>query len=195
MDIPQDTPPPSPETATKAKAMSIIGALGALYPEARNMLTDERRRSLGRLVYRHAALYGQLFQVIEVSKVRAAFDALGAKDDGEDPNRFETEVLQARLARVAHLSAVSTALRTLADRLDDEALHVGASTALPAILALELARVIAKSNETFRGAIAPVLDGFSAMTVSARRALAAAREGDAAAADPGSTQAEPSEEA
>jgi hypothetical protein len=67
----------------------------------------------------------------------------------------------------------------LADRLDDEALHLGAETATPALLALELARVLAKSNASFRGSIAPVLDALSAMTLAARNALAAARESEA----------------
>ncbi len=71
----------------------------------------------------------------------------------------------------------------LADRLDDEALHLGAETATPALLALELARVLAKSNASFRGSIAPVLDALSAMTLAARNALAAARESEGEARD------------
>jgi len=185
MDDPKDTTPEATEAARRAQALGLLASLAALYPEARNMLRDERRRTLGRLVYRDAALYAQLFDVIEGSQIRAAFDALGAVDDGEDPQRFETEVLRARLQRVGHLSAVSTDLRKLADRLDDEALHLGAATATPALLALELARVLAKSNATFQGSIAPVLDALSAMTLAARNALAAAREDDAkAAAEP-----------
>ncbi len=147
------------------------------------------RRTLGRLVYRDTALYARLFDIIEGSQICGAFDALGAKDNGEDPQRFETEVLRARLQWVDHLSEVSTGLRFLADRLDDEALHVGAETALPALLALELARVLAKSNATFRGAIAPVLDELSAMTLAARNALAAARENNTKApAEPKPTE-------
>ncbi len=179
MDDPKEMTPKAVEAARQEQAHSLIGSIAELYPEARHMQSDERRRTLGRLVYRDAALYARLFDVIEGSQIRAAFDALGAEDNGEDPQRFETEVLRTRLQRVGHLSEVSKGLRALADRLDDEALHVGAETAMPALLALELARVLAKSNATFRGAIAPVLDELSAMTQAARNALAAARETDA----------------
>jgi len=179
MTDPKAKTPEAAEAARREQAQALLASLSALYPEARNMLSDERRRSLGRLVYRDADLYAQLFDVIDGSKIRAAFDALGAEDNGDDPERFETEVLRARLRRVGHLSAVSTGLRALADRLDDEALHLGAETATPALLALELARVLAKSNASFRGSIAPVLDALSAMTLAARNALAAARESEA----------------
>jgi len=181
----QSSPSPkAPEGADRhTQALARVAEVKALYPEARSLMDEERSRSLGRLVYRDATLYAQLFDTIDGSSIRAAFDALGAHDQGDDPSRFETDVLRARLQQVAGLSSVSKSLRELADLLDDEALQVGADTAVPALMALELARVLARNNAEFRGKIAPVLNALGAMTAAARQALAANRAAESAAAE------------
>lgn len=179
MKKPASAPAPVPsEEALHAQGVGHVEALEALFQDARSMMAEHRRRSPGRLVYRDAELYEALFGVIEGSRVRAAFDALGAQDQGTDPDRFETELLRAKLARVSRHSGLSQRLRALADRLDDEAMLTGEEVALPSLMALEMARVLAKGNEEFRAKVAPVLNALSAMTAPARKAAAAAKAAD-----------------
>lgn len=125
MKKPVSSPAAPSEEALHAQGLEHVEALEGMLKGARSMMTEHRRRSAGRLVYRDAKLYGELLGVIEGSRVRAAFDALGAQDQGTDPRRFETELLRSKLARVERLSGVSQRLRALADRLDDEAMLSG----------------------------------------------------------------------
>ncbi len=94
MKKPVSSPAAPSEEALHAQGLEHVEALEGMFKGARSMMTEHRRRSAGRLVYRDAKLYGELFGVIEGSRVRAAFDALGAQDQGTDPERFETELLR-----------------------------------------------------------------------------------------------------
>lgn len=167
------------------KTVAHIAAIKSLWSGATRLQEAERKRSPGRNLTVLGAPLAQLFGVLRTHpQVAKAFDVLGDQDDGEDPERFEVELLELRLFRVQAERRVADALGDLARHLDDDALVAGESVVGPGLLALGLARALAKSNPTFRSALSPVLDAFREMTKRARKRGAEKRAAAKAAAKP-----------
>ncbi|AUX39884.1 uncharacterized protein SOCE26_012790 [Sorangium cellulosum] len=118
---------------------------------------------------------GKLFAVLrpkegKESALARSFHVLGDQDDGEDPERFEVELLERRLKRALAEQKVADALEDLARHLDNDVLATAETVIGPGLAALDLARTIARQNAAFRAVLAPVLDDFRAMTKQARKA-------------------------
>jgi hypothetical protein len=129
------------------------------------------------------SLFGVLRAQPQLAK---AFDVLGDQDEGHDPEHFEAELLERRLARVQVQQKIADELEDLARHLDDDVLATGQSIVGPGLLALDLARTLSKGSLTFRSALAPVLDAFRELTKRARKGRAEATADKPAA--PGSAE-------
>jgi len=186
------------------ETMQHLDAVQGLWPDLRRKSEAERRRSLGRLLPHFAAPLRALFAALVARPgeprppIAAAFDLLGAQDHGQDPAQFEAELLARRLDRAEAEQKVADRLADMERHFSDDVLDTGDLAIGPGLLALELARTVAKANPQFQSILAPVLDGFRELTKSARRRLGeqrAAKNGAAApAAEPapgGKTPATP----
>ncbi|KYF78916.1 hypothetical protein BE17_26475 [Sorangium cellulosum] len=156
------------------KTLEHIEAIRALWPGLERLEEGQRRRSVGRSLGVLGPPLAKLFALLRPrdgkdSALARSFHVLGDQDDGNDPERFEVELLERRLKRAVAEQKVADALEDLARHLDDDALATGEMVIGPGLAALDLARTIARQNATFRAVLAPVLDDFRAMTKQARK--------------------------
>jgi hypothetical protein len=165
------------------KTAEHIQAIKALWSGAVRLEEAERRTSVGRNLPALSGPLQRLFGALRESPDLAkAFDVLGGQDHGDDPDRFEIELLERRLGRVQAQRRMADALQDVARHLDDDALVTSEQVVSPGLLALGLARTLGKTNPAFRSALAPVLDAFRELTKRARSKRAenaAARKADA----------------
>ena len=150
-----------------------IEAIRALWPGLVKLEEKERRFSVGRNLAQLAPPLRELFTMLlpkngKPPAIAAVFDVLGDQDEGEDPERFEPELLLVRLDRAEAESAVVADLDALGRDLSDDVLATGEMVIVPGLLALNLAKSVAKGNATYRSALRTVLDSFRAMTKRAR---------------------------
>ncbi len=103
------------------------------------------------------------------------FDALGDSDHGNDPEKFEPELLSRRIARVEHEQKIQAALNDLQRHFADDVLHTASTVMEPGLLALAMARMLAATNKGFKSTLAPVIDKLRDMTKAARAGAAEAR--------------------
>ncbi|WP_433933959.1 hypothetical protein AB3662_05905 [Sorangium cellulosum] len=156
------------------KTLDHIEAIRSLWPGLERLEEGRRKRSVGRSLGVLGPPLAKLFALLRPrdgkdSALARSFHVLGDQDDGDDPERFEVELLERRLKRAVAEQKVADALEDLARHLDDDALATGEMVIGPGLAALDLARTIARQNATFRAILAPVLDDFRAMTKQARK--------------------------
>ena len=158
-----------------------LDAIRALWPGLVRLSTSERRSSMGRMLGQLAPQLRLLFEVLTAKQGEGApaiaevFDVLGAHDQGEDPTRFEADLLARRLDRVEAEQRVLAAVEDLGRHFGDDVLNTGEMVIGPGLLALELARSLSRSHAEHRAVLAPALDAFRDMTRNARRRLAEQR--------------------
>ncbi|WP_437280105.1 hypothetical protein WME90_05955 [Sorangium sp. So ce375] len=156
------------------KTLQHIEAIQALWPGLERLEEGRRTRSVGRSLGVLGPPLAKLFALLRPkdgkdSPLARSFHVLGDQDDGDDPERFEVELLERRLKRALAQQKVADALEDLARHLDDDVLATAETVIGPGLAALDLARTIARQNATFRAILAPVLDDFRAMTKQARK--------------------------
>ncbi len=171
-----------------------IEAIRALWPGLVKLEEKERRSTVGRTLTQLGAPLRELFTLLapkngKAPAIAGVFDVLGDQDEGEDPERFEPELLLRRLDRVEAENAVVEDLEALCRDLGDDVLATGEKVVVPGLLALNLAKSVSNGNATYRSALRSVLDGFREMTKRARTSSKAARDTEAAAAEAGSVAA------
>lgn len=158
-----------------------IDKIKARWPGLKNLEKSERRRSPGRSLAVLATPLAALFTVLlKNPQLSRLFDVLGDQDEGEDPERFEVELLDLRLARARAEEKIADALHELGRNMDDDAIATAATVVIPGLRALELARTLSKGSAANRSLLAPALDAFREMTRRARKA----REEGASKAEP-----------
>src|SRR5262249_14282062 len=146
-----------------------IQAIRTLWPGLVRLEQEERRTSNGRHLARLGAPLRALFSLL-LSKdgkqpaIASIFDVLGDQDGGEDPEHFEPALLLRRIDRVEAENAVVAELDALSRDFGDDVLATGESVITPGVLALNLARSIARGNATYRSELRAVLDGLREMT-------------------------------
>ncbi len=156
------------------KTVEHIEAIKALWPGLVRLEEQQRRKSVGRTLGVLGPPLGKLFALLRENRPKGdslvkAFDVLGDRDDGNDPETFEAELLERRLHRAQAEQKIADMLEELARHIDDDVLSTGEAVIGPGLAALDLARTIARQNETHRATLAPVLDEFRAMTKNARK--------------------------
>jgi hypothetical protein len=123
------------------------------------MPREDRRTSDGRFRDgESAALAG----VLDVARSHPQyFTALADKDEGDDPQRFEVDLLQDRLRRRDLLASVHPAIEELSVLLSDSEMHIGEKTKSPLLQAYGLAKSVAQHDPTVRATIAAALDYYA----------------------------------
>ncbi|MFT3764746.1 MAG: hypothetical protein QM820_04405 [Minicystis sp.] len=185
VDIDQLTPE---EIAARVQETEThLEAVRALWPGLEHLDEARRRtspgRSLGILGGPLAVLFGVLRQNPALAK---SFDVLGDQDDGEDPDHFEVDLLDRRLARAKAQEKIADTLRDLARHMDDDALVTAEAVVVPGLRALELSRTLSKGNAATRSLLYPVLDAFRQLTKRALKGKAkAAGQGEGAGKEVG----------
>lgn len=162
-----------------------------LWPGLRHMSEEDRKASAGKVLAVFAKPLGLLFGVLAQKKgqprpaIAKAFDVLGAKDGGEDPEVFEAELLDVRLYRAQAEQKVVDALDDFGRHMADDVLDIGEKVMGPGLIALQMARTVAQASAEYASLLAPVLDGFRDLTKQARKARAnkATAKGATAGAD------------
>jgi hypothetical protein len=157
-----------------------IEAIKALWPGLQRLEEVERTSSGGRNLSVFSPPLRQLFGILKVKGGKNAdlalhFDALGDEDHGEDPDKFEPDLLERRMVRVEHEQKVQAALEDLQRHFADDVLHTGNLVMGPGLLALAMARAMSATNKTFKSMLAPVIDALREMTKPARAGAAEAR--------------------
>jgi hypothetical protein len=162
------------------KTMEHITSIKDLWSGLQRLEEIERTTSSGRNVGLFAHPLRLLFGVLKPKEgkrpeVASYFDALGDSDHGEDPEKFEPELLARRLTRVEHQQKIQVALDELQRHFADDTLHTGSLVMEPGLLALAMARTLSATNKAFKSTLAPVTDALREMTKRARAAAAEAR--------------------
>lgn len=159
-----------------ARSVALLDELEALWPGLRRLDKTTRKNHPGLAMFallpQARLLLGILTAPSGGDANRAAlvksFDAFGASDGGDDPARFEADLLARRLDEVEAMQGVADRMTALARALNDDAL-VGAAVVLPAVTSgLGHARNLAKSLPAYRSLLAPLLDSLRAMTDATR---------------------------
>lgn len=166
--------------------MHHVDEIRRLWPGMVRLPEIERRASMGRMLGQLGPQLRLLFDVLlekdgEEPEIAKLFHVLGGLDQGNDPERFEAELLARRLDRIEIEQRVGDALADLARHFADDVLNTGEMVIGPGLLALELARSVSKANPELRAVLAPALDAFRDLTRNARRRLAEQHADTAAA--------------
>ena len=157
-----------------------INAIKALWPGLKRLEEVERTSSGGRNLSVFAPPLRLLFAILKVKGGKNAdlalhFDALGDEDHGDDPEKFEPELLERRIVRVEHEQKVQAALDDLQRHFADDVLHTGNLVMEPGLLALGMAKAMSATNKAFKSLLSPVTDALRDMTKAARAGAAEAR--------------------
>lgn len=173
-----DTLPAEQIAERLQKTREYIQAIRDLWPGLVRLEEKERRASIGKSLVQLRGPLRALFTLLapkngETPPIAKVFDAIGGRDEGADPERFEAELLLRRLGRVEAENAVVAELEALSRDIADDVLATGESVVVPGLLALSLARSLSKGNPTYRSELRTVLDGLRDMTKRARQHNAA----------------------
>jgi hypothetical protein len=151
-----------------------LDALQAVWPDLVAQTTDARKASSGKVAGRMMPTLRKLFQLAATPTWAPVFNALGVSSDPEHHVPFDAAHLLARTERYEALQALHTELLALATLVSDDLLHQGAQIVAAGKPAIGLARTLARTNPTFKGKVAPILNELTAMTASARKNAEAA---------------------
>jgi len=158
-----------------AETLGHIHAILQLWPSMIRLTALQRRASIGRSLGVLTGPLEVLLGIIARPKgkpapaIAQAFDVLGAQDHGQDPERFEGELIARRIHRVQAEQKVQKALADLARHFGDDVIHAGEMVVGPGMLALGLAKSLAKATPEYATALAPLFDALRAMTKGTRK--------------------------
>jgi hypothetical protein len=157
----------TPEQRLSASRGRIAGIL-ADWPDLRAQTAEARKASSGKAAARMMTPLRSLFQLAASPQWAPVFGALGVSQDAEHHVPFDAAQLLARTQRYAALQQLQSELKELTALVGDDLLHQGAQLVAAGKPAIGLARTLAKSNPTFRGKVATILNDLTAMTAGAR---------------------------
>ncbi len=168
------------EEALNARAAKIIGHLEAIDEllEDAAELTDDGRSVAHRM--RGEAEKEALESVLDyVDTIPVAFKGLANKDEGHDPNKFETGLLRHRLANGLTLTKLVERFDQTRLALSDSALYVATLVKPPILAAYEIAKPLAKNDEKNGKKLNPATNYFGAVAragAKTRKAKAQAKQ-------------------
>ena len=166
--------------ARYTETMKHIESTRALWPGLTRLEESERTTSGGRNVGLFSKPFRLLFGLLIPKEGKAPelakyFDALGDVDHGDDPEKFEPELLSRRLTRVEYEQKIQIELDNLQRHFADDVLYTGNQIMEPGLLGLAMARTLSTTNKAFHSLLAPLLDSLRDMTKRARAAAAEKR--------------------
>jgi len=174
--------------ALYAETVQQLDVLEARWAGLVQQTEHERSHSPGRSLGVLGAPLHLLFNLLmpkngKESDMLKFFSGLGDADFGEDPEKFEPELLSRRLYRWEYEQKIQARFEKLARSFGDDSLHTGEMVVGPGMMALALARTLALSSAAHRSVLAPVLDAFGALTKRARARAAESHAARKAAAE------------
>ena len=153
---------PLPELKRRvAEALLLFTKIDELLPGLLELTDDAKTHSSGHYRNNEAE---SLTGVLDVAdKKPAVFEALADKDGGNDPKRFEPEVIRDRLERVIILGPLVKAALELAGPASDTRLHLSNLTR-PVLLAMyEIVKPQAKHDVVIASLAKAALDFYAAV--------------------------------
>lgn len=155
-----------------ARAQQLIAQASALLPGLLELTSEARKHSVGR--YRKGEA-DALLSVLDLADAKPAlFESLADKDKGDDPQKFETDLLRDRLSRAAALAPIIDELDGLSEGISDTALFLSEQTKPVMLAAYEIAKPQAKHSSKIRSTVAPALNFYGKI---AQTGLATRRKG------------------
>jgi hypothetical protein len=141
-----------------ARGRELARELRDLFPGQVLLTGDERIHSDGR--FRDGESDALRVVLDGVDLAPHYFTALADKDEGHDPERFETELLRDRLARRDLLNQLAAELEPSFTALTDTVLHLGSRVRPAALAAYRIAKSISSADRKLSTVIAPAIDFF-----------------------------------
>jgi len=151
-----------------ASTRALIAGFRASWPDLRAQTTEGRKASSGKAAARMMTPLRTLFHLAASPQWAPVFGALGVSQDAELHVPFDAAKLLMRTERYTALQALQAELKELTALVGDDLLHQGSQLVAAGKPAIGLARTLAKSNPTFRGQVATILNELSAMTAGTR---------------------------
>jgi hypothetical protein len=145
-----------------AEIEDLLPGLAGLTPDARKHASKFR-----------AGEADALSSVLDAADANTEmFQSLANRDDGDDPNVFETDLLRDRVARVAILAPLVDAFSPIAEGVSDTVLHLS-DLSKPVML---LAYGIAKAHAKLDGVLANTIRNATEFYAKIGRATAATKK-------------------
>jgi hypothetical protein len=143
----------------KAKAEDLLSQLEALFPEAVDLPAGDRRGSQGRMGIEESAALAATCDVVDAKP--EFFSGLADEDQGDDPDRVETDLVRTRFGEHDVYRELASSVGDLAQRFSDTAIARGALVKPFALAVYAIAKPVSQRDPKIRGLIAPILDYYS----------------------------------
>ena len=156
----QDLPVAELEKRVREVA-KLIGTARELLPGLVPLAEEERPHKVRLRDGEDAALEA----ILRAAEVRpAAFESLGDRDGGKDPDAFETSVLRDRLQMRAALATLNQSLAPFAQAVADGVLTLGDAAREPIRLAYKIAGGLRATDGKLREALQPATEYYGSIT-------------------------------
>jgi hypothetical protein len=138
------------------KVLDLLNQIDELLPGLLELPEEDRKHSSGRFRTGELEALSALLSIAD--KKPALFEALADKDNGTDPERFETNLLADRLQRIEALSALAAFADGLQSAINDTRLHLG-DLSRPVLLAMyQIVKPHTKLDPSLASMAKPTLD-------------------------------------
>jgi hypothetical protein len=153
---PQETVFDMPMDKLRANAaglrQKVAEGLAAL-PGLLRMTAEQRKGAKGRLRDGEEEALAAIFATTQAYP--QFFEALADHDFGKDPKRFEPEVLVERIERFLLIKGLREVLAAADQDIADTALQIGAELRVPAKMAYDIAKPLARVSPAMQTTLAP----------------------------------------
>jgi hypothetical protein len=160
---------------TRGKALLV--EFRALFPEARALPKEDRRRSRGKLGVKEGTALRGVLDAVDLEP--AMFASLADEDEGHDSEKLETNLLRERFDCHPIYKSLADEMEALGKLLSDAALTHAALCKPVTLAAYEIAKPVSKRNPAVREKLAPLIDYYganAAAAVETRQANKAAKK-------------------
>lgn len=124
-----------------------------------SMTDEDRLHSDGRFRNGESAALRAILDVVD--KAPELFRVLADKDNGTDPETFETQLLRDRVAMRDALAGTSDVLSSASQRISDTVLHLGERTKPVLLTAYQIAKSVAKHNTELKGLLSVAINFYA----------------------------------
>jgi hypothetical protein len=159
-----------------AKAQALLAELSALFPEAAELPTNDRTVSQGRMGLEESGALVTMCDVVEYSP--APFAGLADEDEGDDPNKVETDLVRERFGEHDVYRGLAASLDEVSQLFSDTAIAKGLLVKPFALAVYEIAKPVSKRDAKLRGLLAPLLNYYGTNAKLAAEARKANKAND-----------------
>ena len=141
------------------RGKQVARELRQMFPGQVVLTADERIHSEGKLRDGESAVLHVVLDGVDLAP--HYFAALADSDLGNDPERFETDLLRDRLARRDLLNQLAVEVGAAFTALTDTVLDLGSRVRPVTLAAYRMAKSISKADKKLSTAIAPAIDFYA----------------------------------